>query len=104
VACKQERHPLLGYGTVNTMALLSGAFIVRQRLSKNVSMAMDMHAIIEEPLKAVFSMWSIPRLYNNYALVNILSRDIFVSMFIKEVWDAVYRHEYSYSSLYWIQL
>jgi hypothetical protein len=36
----------------------------RQQHAKHMSMAMDMHAAIEELLEAVFSMQSMLRLYN----------------------------------------
>jgi hypothetical protein len=37
--------------------------IARQRLGKHSPAAMDMHATIEEPWE-VFSVWFMPRLYN----------------------------------------
>jgi hypothetical protein len=38
--------------------------VTRQWLNKHMSTAMDMHATIEELLEAVFSMWSMLRLYS----------------------------------------
>jgi hypothetical protein len=38
--------------------------VARKRLDKHVSMATDTSATTEEPLEAVFSMWSVPRLYS----------------------------------------
>jgi hypothetical protein len=37
--------------------------IVRQQLGKHTPIATDMHATTEL-LEAVFSLWSVPRLYN----------------------------------------
>jgi hypothetical protein len=39
--------------------------IARQWLGKHASVAKDMHATMEELLDVVFSMWSVPRLYND---------------------------------------
>jgi hypothetical protein len=66
---------LLGGGIVNTSiardtdttSRARGVFYVtvaRQQLSKCISAAMNQHATIEELLEVVFSMQSLPRLYN----------------------------------------
>jgi hypothetical protein len=49
--------------------------IARQRHGKHVSVAVDMHATVEELLEAVFSMWSVPRLYNENLWANYLSHE-----------------------------
>jgi hypothetical protein len=41
-----------------------GVAIARQWQGKHVSTAMNKYAKIKELLKAVFSIWSAPRLYN----------------------------------------
>jgi hypothetical protein len=48
------------------------AAIARQQHGKKVSVATDMYATTEELLETMFSMWSVPRIYNedkrgNYA-------------------------------------
>jgi hypothetical protein len=40
------------------------SWIAGQWQIKNFSTAMNKQATIEEPLEAVFSVWSMPRLYN----------------------------------------
>jgi hypothetical protein len=40
------------------------AAIARQRRGKHVSAATNQHATIEGVLEAVFSVWSVPRLYS----------------------------------------
>jgi hypothetical protein len=49
--------------------------IARQNLSKHVSMATNTHAIIEELLKAVFSMQSMPIPYNEDQQDNQMSHE-----------------------------
>jgi hypothetical protein len=56
--CEASRGPLLGNGSVNMQ-------VARQWLSsRHVIAATDTHAAIEELLEAVFSVPSVPRLYN----------------------------------------
>jgi hypothetical protein len=38
--------------------------VARERFGKHVPATMDTHATIQELLKIVFSMWSVPKLYN----------------------------------------
>jgi hypothetical protein len=38
--------------------------VARQRLDKHLAAAVDMHAAIEELLEAVFSVWSVLKLYS----------------------------------------
>jgi hypothetical protein len=40
------------------------AAIARQRLGKHIAVATDTHSAIEELLESVFSVWPVPRPYN----------------------------------------
>jgi hypothetical protein len=56
----------------------------RQQSGKHFFTAMNQYAIIEELLEAVFSMWSVPMLYNN-------DHQQFPFFLVKKLWSWVSR-------------
>jgi hypothetical protein len=53
----------------------TNAATARQQRSKHVSAAKTKHTTMEEPLNAVFSMWSMPRLYSENHCEKLVSHD-----------------------------